>query len=107
MIFERRPGGPMSSTVPASPESVFTHGAPLLKFGPGASDEIGFELSQYGVRRALIVTDPGVAATGIPARSGSRSTPARSGTSGPRSCSTRVRTGRPGTPTSSRRWSSH
>ncbi|MFZ0402305.1 MAG: iron-containing alcohol dehydrogenase, partial [Pseudolabrys sp.] len=58
----------MTSSVPASPESVFTYGAPQLEFGPGASDEIGFDLSQYGVRRALIVTDPGVAATGIPAR---------------------------------------
>ncbi len=58
----------MTSTVPATAESVFTYGAPQLKFGPGASDEIGFDLSQYGVRRALVVTDPGVAATGIPAR---------------------------------------
>ncbi len=58
----------MTSTVPASAESVFTYGAPQLKFGPGAADEIGFDLSQYGVRRALVVTDPGVAATGIPAR---------------------------------------
>ena len=51
-----------------SHETVFTYGAPQLKFGPGASGEIGFDLSQYGVRRALVVTDPGVAATGIPAR---------------------------------------
>ena len=58
----------MTSTVPATAESVFTYGAPQLKFGPGASEEIGFDLSQYGVRRALVVTDPGVAATGIPAR---------------------------------------
>jgi hydroxyacid-oxoacid transhydrogenase len=49
-------------------ESVFTYGSPALKFGPGASAEIGHDLSQYGVRRALVVTDPGVAATGHPAR---------------------------------------
>ncbi|NUR86011.1 MAG: iron-containing alcohol dehydrogenase [Nonomuraea sp.] len=49
-------------------ESVFTYGAPALKFGPGASAEIGHDLSQYGVRRALVVTDPGVAATGHPHR---------------------------------------
>jgi hydroxyacid-oxoacid transhydrogenase len=49
-------------------ESVFTYGAPALKFGPGASDEIGFDLSQYGVRRVLVITDPGVAATGHPQR---------------------------------------
>jgi len=58
----------VSSTMPANPEAIFTYGAPQLKFGPGASDEIGFDLSQYGVRRALVVTDPGVAATGTPER---------------------------------------
>jgi alcohol dehydrogenase class IV len=49
-------------------ETVFTYGAPLLKFGTGASDEIGYDLSQYGARRVLVVTDPGIAATGLPAR---------------------------------------
>lgn len=49
-------------------ESVFTYGAPGLKFGSGASGEIGYDLSQYDVRRALVVTDPGVAATGHPQR---------------------------------------
>jgi hydroxyacid-oxoacid transhydrogenase len=50
-------------------ETVFTYGAPALKFGPGAADEIGYDLSQYdGVRRVLVVTDPGVAATGHPQR---------------------------------------
>jgi hydroxyacid-oxoacid transhydrogenase len=58
----------MTSTTPVSPEAIFTYGAPQLKFGPGAADEIGFDLSQYGVSRALVVTDPGVAATGIPER---------------------------------------
>jgi hydroxyacid-oxoacid transhydrogenase len=58
----------VSTTMPANPEAIFTYGAPQLKFGPGASEEIGFDLSQYGVRRALVVTDPGVAATGTPDR---------------------------------------
>ena len=49
-------------------ESVFTYGAPGLKFGEGASDEIGYDLSQYDVRRVLVVTDAGVAATGHPQR---------------------------------------
>jgi hydroxyacid-oxoacid transhydrogenase len=49
-------------------ETVFTYGAPALKFGPGAADEIGHDLAQRGVRRALLVTDAGVAATGGPAR---------------------------------------
>lgn len=58
----------MSHPAPANPESVFTYGAPQLKFGPGASAEIGWDLAQYGVRRALVVTDPGIAATGTPAK---------------------------------------
>ncbi|MCW2779415.1 MAG: adhfe, partial [Frankiales bacterium] len=58
----------MTAVLPGDPESVFTYGAPQVKFGAGAADEIGFDLSTYGVRRVLVVTDPGVAATGIPAR---------------------------------------
>ncbi|OYO11438.1 alcohol dehydrogenase class IV [Propionibacteriaceae bacterium ES.041] len=46
-------------------ETIFTWGAPPLKFGAGAVDEIGFDLSQYDVGRVLIITDAGVAATGI------------------------------------------
>ena len=49
-------------------ETIFTYGAPQLKFGAGASDEIGYDLAQLGVTRVLVVTDPGVAATGLPER---------------------------------------
>jgi hydroxyacid-oxoacid transhydrogenase len=49
-------------------ETVFTYGAPALKFGAGASDEIGHDLTTYGARRVVVVTDPGVAATGHPDR---------------------------------------
>ena len=49
-------------------ETVFTYAAPGLKFGPGASAEIGHDLAATGARRVLLVTDPGVAATGHPAR---------------------------------------
>jgi len=49
-------------------ETVFTYGAPQLKFGPGASEEVGYDLSQHDVSRVLVVTDPGVAATGLPQR---------------------------------------
>ncbi|HET6259619.1 MAG TPA: alcohol dehydrogenase, partial [Pseudonocardia sp.] len=45
-------------------ETIFTWGAPPLKFGAGASDEVGFEMAGYGVKRALIVTDPGIHALG-------------------------------------------
>jgi alcohol dehydrogenase class IV len=47
---------------------VFTYAAPALKFGAGASAEVGHDLLSYGARRVLLVTDPGVAATGHPAR---------------------------------------
>jgi alcohol dehydrogenase class IV len=49
-------------------ETVFTYAAPALKFGTGASAEIGHDLLGHGARRVLLVTDPGVAATGAPAR---------------------------------------
>ncbi|WP_327293830.1 hydroxyacid-oxoacid transhydrogenase [Streptomyces sp. NBC_01197] len=49
-------------------ESVFTWAAPPLKFGLGAIAEIGEDLQALGVTNALIITDPGVAATGVPDR---------------------------------------
>jgi len=49
-------------------ETIFTWGAPPLKFGAGAVDEIGFEMAQFGARRVLILTDPAINALGIPAR---------------------------------------
>ena len=49
-------------------ETVFTWGAPPLKFGVGAIDEIGFDCGQLGLSRVLIITDERVAATGIPRR---------------------------------------
>ncbi len=50
-------------------ESVFTYGAPDLKFGPGAASEIGYDLaSRYGAGRVLLVTDAGVVACGWPGR---------------------------------------
>ena len=56
-------------------ETVFTYAAPGLKFGRGASEEIGWDVRQLcrggqrdDARRVLLVTDPGVAATGHPDR---------------------------------------
>lgn len=49
-------------------ESIFTWGAPPLKFGSGAIGEVGFDLAQFGVRRAAVVSDAGVTALGYPAR---------------------------------------
>lgn len=49
-------------------ETVFTWGGTPLKFGIGASDEIGHDLAQMGAQHVLLVTDPGVAASGVPQR---------------------------------------
>ncbi len=49
-------------------ETIFTWGAPPLKFGPGASAEVGFEMAQLGAKRVLVLTDPGLAATELPHR---------------------------------------
>jgi hydroxyacid-oxoacid transhydrogenase len=49
-------------------ETVFTYAAPALKFGPGAAEEVGADVRALGVRRCLVVTDPGVAAAGGPER---------------------------------------
>lgn len=51
-------------------ETVFTWGAPPLKFGPGAVDEIGADVARLGLRRVLVLTDARVAATGVAARVG-------------------------------------
>lgn len=62
---------PSSTSLLAPPEqaeTVFTYAAPRLKFGPGSSGEIGYDLSRLAVRRALVVTDPGLSATGLPQR---------------------------------------
>ena len=45
-------------------ETVFTVEATPVKYGPGAVDEAGWEAERLGMRRAFLVTDPGVAAAG-------------------------------------------
>lgn len=47
----------MDHGVRVNPESIFTYGAPGLKFGPGARHEIGHDLAARGAQRVLIVTD--------------------------------------------------
>src|SRR3954469_11857896 len=51
-----------------SHETVFTLEATPVKFGAGAVADAGWELKRLGVTRALLLTDPGVAAIGIPDR---------------------------------------
>jgi hydroxyacid-oxoacid transhydrogenase len=54
--------------MPSERETVFTLEATPVKFGPGAAADAGWELKRLGVTRALLVTDPGVAAAGHPER---------------------------------------
>ncbi|WP_324343314.1 hydroxyacid-oxoacid transhydrogenase [Baekduia sp.] len=54
--------------MPRTHETVFTLEATPVKFGPGASQDAGWELRRLGVRRAMLVTDPGVMALGHPER---------------------------------------
>jgi hydroxyacid-oxoacid transhydrogenase len=65
-LFHPEEYGHVTGFRPERPETVFTYGAPGLKFGVGARHELAFDLGQLGARRVLVVTDPGVAATGAP-----------------------------------------
>ena len=49
-------------------DTVFTMRSTPYKFGVGATDETGDELASLGLKRVLVVTDAGVAATGLPER---------------------------------------
>ena len=49
-------------------DAVFTMRSTPYKFGPGVTAEIGDDLKSLGLKRVLVVTDPGVAATGLAER---------------------------------------
>jgi len=49
-------------------ETVFTMEMTPIKFGPGSTNEVAYDLKRLGVRHALIVTDPGIMSLGLPAR---------------------------------------
>jgi alcohol dehydrogenase class IV len=49
-------------------ETIFTMEATPVKYGVGASEDAGWELKRLGVKRAMLVTDPGVAKLGHPER---------------------------------------
>src|ERR1051325_287749 len=49
-------------------DNVFTMRSTPYKFGPGVTEEIGDDVLSFGLRRVLVVTDAGVAATGLPER---------------------------------------
>jgi alcohol dehydrogenase class IV len=55
--------------VPAAPhETIMTWQAPPVKFGLGATEDIGYELTRMGARFVLIVTDANLARLGLPGR---------------------------------------
>ncbi len=42
-------------------ETAFTMDTSSIKFGPGVTREIGYDMSRYGVRRVMVLTDPNLA----------------------------------------------
>jgi hydroxyacid-oxoacid transhydrogenase len=42
-------------------ETVFTMDTSSIKFGSGATREVGFDMKQFGARRVMVVTDPNLA----------------------------------------------
>src|SRR2546428_12929946 len=49
-------------------ETVFRMEMTPIKFRPGATDEVAYDLKRLGVKHALIVTDQGVMKLGLPER---------------------------------------
>jgi hydroxyacid-oxoacid transhydrogenase len=46
-------------------ETIFTMETTPLKFGPGATAEVGYDLKRLGVKRPLLITDRGLMRTGL------------------------------------------
>ena len=44
-----------------SSEYAFTIDTSSIKYGPGVTREIGFDMKQFGARRIVVMTDPRVA----------------------------------------------
>jgi hydroxyacid-oxoacid transhydrogenase len=49
-------------------ETIFTMEATPLKYGRGASEEVGWEVKRLGISRVMLVSDPGVVEAGITPR---------------------------------------
>ncbi|MEZ4522620.1 MAG: hydroxyacid-oxoacid transhydrogenase [Thermomicrobiales bacterium] len=45
----------------AAHETIFSMDTSSIKFGPGSTSEVGYEMRRLGARRVLVVTDPGLA----------------------------------------------
>ncbi len=42
-------------------ETAFTMDTSSIKYGPGVTDEVGYDMKQLGARRVMVVTDPNLA----------------------------------------------
>jgi hydroxyacid-oxoacid transhydrogenase len=49
-------------------ETIFTMEATPIKYGSGASEEVGWEVKRMGVKRVMLVSDPGVVKANIAPR---------------------------------------
>ena len=49
-------------------ETIIPLSTTPTKFGYGATEELGYELKRLGLKRAVIVSDPNLVATGLPAK---------------------------------------
>jgi len=43
------------------PETTILMSSSRIKFGPGATREVGYDMRQLGARRVMVVTDPNLA----------------------------------------------
>jgi len=53
------------SRVELPTERIFTVTVTPLKFGPSATDEIGYDLKRLGVKKTLVVTDKNLSDIGL------------------------------------------
>ena len=49
-------------------ETAFTMDTSSIKYGPGVTREVGHDMSQWGARRVMVVTDPHLTANGAGGR---------------------------------------
>jgi alcohol dehydrogenase class IV len=49
-------------------ETIFTMEATPVKYGPGSSEEVGWEVKRFGLKRVMLVSDPNIVASGITPR---------------------------------------
>ena len=57
-----------NAVVVSNRERAFKLETTPITFGPGASEEAGWEMKQLGAKRVMLVSDPGVVQAGIPGK---------------------------------------